>query len=261
LDIAITPEDIAGPPAGRWPFLQTLGWGVLIILLSTLIQGLMFVAFAAVDLYARHYLSNLSRAYIQEVLVYEGGRGAVIFSTIIVSDLLCVAAILLIVVLKRQTLQDYLSVYRVRPSVLFKWIGAVGGFVILTNLAAGFFHLDFGGEGMAKLYVATQPAWLFWAAAIIAAPIFEEVMFRGFLFRGFQASFLGTSGAIGLTAVLWAALHLQYNLYGIAFIALTGILFGLARVRTGSLIVPLILHALLNFSDMVAYSLSGVAGP
>jgi uncharacterized protein len=257
LDIAITPEDVAGPPVGRWPFLQTLGWSVVIIILSTLIQGVMFVAFAAADVFGRHHAPSLSPGYILQILTYEAGRGAVIFSTVIVSDLLCVAAILLIVVLKRQTLQDYLSVYRVRPVILFKWIGVVGGFAILTNLAAGFLHLDFGGEGMARLYVATQPVWLFWAAAVIAAPVFEEVMFRGFLFRGFQASFLGTSGAIGLTAVLWAALHIQYNLYGIVFIAVTGILFGLARARTGSLIVPLILHALLNFSDMVAYAVWG----
>ena len=221
----------------------------------------MFVAFAAVDLYARHYLSNLSPDYIQQVLAYEAGRGAVIFSTVIISDLLCVAAILLIIMLKRQTLREYLSVYRVRPIILFRWIGIVAGFAILANVAAGLSHIDFGGDGMAKLYVATRPAWLFWAAAIVAAPIFEEVMFRGFLFRGFQASFLGTNGAIGLTAILWAALHIQYNLYGIGFIAVTGILFGLARARTGSLIVPLTLHTLLNFSDMVAYTLSGVAGP
>ena len=63
LDIAITPED-AVPPAGRWPFWGTVGWGILVMILSTLSQGVMLGAFTAVDLYARHWLHDLSPAYL-----------------------------------------------------------------------------------------------------------------------------------------------------------------------------------------------------
>jgi hypothetical protein len=110
---------------------------------------------------------------------------------------------------------------------------------------------------MEGLYKATDSLWLFWIAAVLAAPLFEEVMFRGFLFRGFRASFLGTGGTVILTALLWAAMHLQYNLYGMGFIAATGILFGLARAQTGSLIVPMAMHAALNFSDLLLYATGG----
>ena len=58
-------------------------------------------------------------------------------------------------------------------------------------------------------------------------------------------------------AILWAAMHIQYNLYGMGFIAATGILFGLARARTGSLLVPMALHAALNFSDLLLFTMNG----
>jgi membrane protease YdiL (CAAX protease family) len=253
----MTPQDVAGPPPGRWPFWRTLGWGIVIMILSTLIEWLMFFAFAVVDLYDRHYLSNLSLPYLLKVWGYEGRRGDVIFSTVIISNLICVAATLQIVLLKGHPLRDYLSLYPVRPAVLLKWIGIAAVVVILLELAAVVFHIDFGTAGMKWLFKTTKPVWLFWVAAVLVAPLFEEVLFRGFLFRGFQSSFIGTTGAVMLTSILWAALHIQYNLYGMGFIACTGVLFGIARVQTGSLLVPLTLHATLNFTDMIFYTVSG----
>lgn len=257
MEIAVTPADMAGPARGRWPFLETLGWAVLIVIVSTLIQGVMFGAVAAVDLHSQNLLTHVSPQYLVQAMMSEAGRGDVVFTTIIVSNLISVAAILLIVLIKGHALKDYLAVHAVRAGTLLTWMLILAGFVILTEGAAAFFKIDFGGDSMAKLYKATDSIWLFWAAAVLAAPVFEEVMFRGFLFRGFQASFLGTGGTIVLTALLWAAMHLQYNLYGMGFIAATGILFGIARARTGSLIVPMALHAALNFSDLLLFAMGG----
>jgi membrane protease YdiL (CAAX protease family) len=255
--MTITPAGLARPSRGRWPFLETIGWGVLILILSTLTELLMFGAFAAVDLYNRHDTDHLSLQYVAGVVRDEAVRGNVVFATIIVSNLISVAAILLIVLTKGHALQQYLSFYRVRLTTVFKWMGILAAFVFLTEGSASLFEVDFGGDSILTLYRTTDSIWLFWAAAVVAAPLFEEVMFRGFLFHGFRASFLGTGGAILLTALLWAAMHIQYNLYGMGFIAATGILFGIARARTGSLIVPLSLHAALNFSDMVLYAMGG----
>jgi membrane protease YdiL (CAAX protease family) len=257
LDITMAPEGLARPSRGRWPFLETIGWGVLILIVSTLTELLMFGAFAAVDLYNRHDTNHLSLPYVAGIVRDEAVRGNVVFATIIVSNLVSVAAILLIVLTKGHELKQYLSFYRVRLTTVVKWMAVLAAFAFLTEGSASLFGVDFGGEGMLALYRTTDSIWLFWAAAVVAAPLFEEVMFRGFLFHGFRASFLGTGGAIVLTALLWAAMHIQYNLYGMAFIAGTGILLGIARARTGSLIVPLSLHAALNFSDMVLYAVGG----
>ena len=248
---------MAGPARGRWPFLETLGWGVLIVIVSTLIQGLMFGAVAAVDLYSQNLLTHVSPQFLAQHMMSEAGRGDVVFGTVIVSNLICVAAILLIVLIKGHALRHYFCFYPVRAGAVVTWMVILAAFVILAEGAAGFFGIDFGADSMAQLYKATDSLWLFWAAAVLAAPLFEEVMFRGFLFRGFEASFLGTGGTVLLTALLWAAMHLQYNLYGMGFIAATGILFGIARAKTGSLIVPMALHAALNFSDLLLFARGG----
>jgi len=56
---------------------------------------------------------------------------------------------------------------------------------------------------------------LFGIAAVVFAPLFEEGFFRGFLFVGFKQSRLGSFGTILITSAAWAALHIQYDLYGI----------------------------------------------
>jgi membrane protease YdiL (CAAX protease family) len=257
LEIAVRSMDMAAPARGRWPFLQTLGWGVIIVIVSAVIQGLIFGAIAIVDLYGRNALTDLSPQYLAQTMLFQAGRGDVVFAAIIVSNLVCVAAILLIVLLKGHTLKAYLSLHTIRASTLLAWMLILAGFVILAEGTAAFFGVDFGGDTMTNLYKAMDSLWLFWVAAVLAAPLFEEVMFRGFLFRGFQASILGTGGTVVLTALLWAALHIQYNLYGMGFIAATGILFGIARAWTGSLIVPMALHAALNFSDLLLFSMGG----
>ena len=78
------------------------------------------------------------------------------------------------------------------------------------------------------------------------APILEELFFRGFLYSGLSSSFLGPLGTILITSISWAAIHLQYDLYGISTIFVFGLLLGAARLKTHSLIVPVLMHALMN---------------
>ena len=244
------------PPRRGWPFLETVGWGILVVILSTVTQALMLGAFALVDLYRRGWVSHLSPQYFVETALYELKDGGVIFSTVIVSNLLCVAGMLLIVLIKGQGFKDYLAFHEVRLRTLFTWMGILVAFLIVADIAGELLQIDLGGDSMIALFKATHPAWLFWIAAVVAAPLFEEVMFHGLLFRGFQASFLGTGGTVVLTSLLWAAMHLQYNLYGMGFIAAVGILLGTARARTGSLIVPMALHGALNFSDLLLFTMN-----
>jgi membrane protease YdiL (CAAX protease family) len=80
----------------------------------------------------------------------------------------------------------------------------------------------------------------------VAAPIVEEFLVRGFLFRGWSQSFLGPAGTIVLTSVAWAAPHTQYNLFYITHIFTFGILLGYIRHRTGSTWLTVILHGAHN---------------
>lgn len=92
--------------------------------------------------------------------------------------------------------------------------------------------------------------WL-WLAVVIVAPIGEETLFRGFLFRGWQRSPYSAWAAIGGTAFLWAIVHVQYNPLVVGEILLVGLVLGWVRWRTRSTISTILLHSFLNAAGMV----------
>ena len=96
------------------------------------------------------------------------------------------------------------------------------------------------------MYAASAVPLLLVLAVALAAPVFEEALFRGLLFPGWSRSRLGAVGTILLTAALWAAVHLQYDAYDMGQVFLLGLLLGVARHRSGSLVVPLAMHVAVN---------------
>src|SRR6185437_4516777 len=140
-----TPGRAAAPPSGRWPFLETVGWGVLVVILSTVSQALMLGAVALVDLIRRGWVPHLSPQYFAEIALSETKHGGVVFSLVIISNLLSVAGILLIVLIKGQGFRDYLALHDVRLRTLIQWMGILVAFLILADLAAEQLHIDFGG--------------------------------------------------------------------------------------------------------------------
>jgi membrane protease YdiL (CAAX protease family) len=81
------------------------------------------------------------------------------------------------------------------------------------------------------------------AGMVIMAPIAEEVVFRGLLFTRLRATRLGDVGAVVLTAVLFAALHFQYNAAGMTFVLIDGLFYGLVRARTESTPLTMLMHS------------------
>lgn len=93
--------------------------------------------------------------------------------------------------------------------------------------------------------------WLLGFAIVVAAPVTEEIVFRGFMFRGFAASKVGLAGAIVLPSAIWAVMHVQYEAYYIVLIFVLGLLFGWLRWRSGSTTVTIVLHGAVNLASLV----------
>ncbi len=91
--------------------------------------------------------------------------------------------------------------------------------------------------------------WL-WLAIIVAAPVGEELLFRGFMFRGIVHEPRDALPGILVIALIWSMLHVQYDWFGTAQIFLIGVLFGLVRWRTGSTTLVILLHMLLNLESV-----------
>ena len=106
-------------------------------------------------------------------------------------------------------------------------------------------------EFMVNVFETAYFIPLLWVAFIIAAPLFEEIFFRGFLFEGFQHSRLGMIGTVSLTSLAWTVLHVQYGAYELSTIFVLGIVFGVARLKTRSVYPPLAMHSLFNLFAMV----------
>jgi membrane protease YdiL (CAAX protease family) len=86
---------------------------------------------------------------------------------------------------------------------------------------------------------------LFWISSALVGPICEEVLWRGFVYRGLASSALGPAGAIMVISPIFAVLHL-YEWSGTVWVLLSAILFGWLRWRTGSLTAPIAAHVFGN---------------
>jgi membrane protease YdiL (CAAX protease family) len=97
---------------------------------------------------------------------------------------------------------------------------------------------------------------LLWLTVVAMAPIGEEILFRGFLFRGWQRWRHGAGVAIGSTALVWAAVHIQYSSLVVGEIFVVGLVLGWIRWFTGSTVSTIILHAVLNSVGLIETSFS-----
>ena len=80
----------------------------------------------------------------------------------------------------------------------------------------------------------------------LLAPAGEELLFRGLLYGRLKATRLREPGAIVVLALFFAVIHLQYGWREWIFIFLDALLFGLVRWRTGSVLVPMVMHMIGN---------------
>jgi membrane protease YdiL (CAAX protease family) len=106
---------------------------------------------------------------------------------------------------------------------------------------------DPGGNDEMVSYVrgGLSPADLAWAVALVlvAAPLFEEIVFRGYLYGVIKRHAGGLWAAL-TTAVLFAAVH--QNLPAFPAYFLLGLALVCAYEITGSLWAPLVMHVLFN---------------
>ena len=105
--------------------------------------------------------------------------------------------------------------------------------------------LDKGG--IVNLIRGTDWIILLLLGVAVGAPFFEEFLFRGLLHEGLKQSFLGTWGSAIVTGLAFSAMHIQYqDLSAFLFLFLLGVALVAAREWTGSLWVPIAMHAIQN---------------
>jgi len=145
-----------------------------------------------------------------------------------------------------------------RSEVLFG-LAALAALIVAgdaVSLLAGRSVVD---RFQSDIYQAAKSANLFpllLLAITVLIPIGEESLFRGFLFRGWLRSPRSAWPVIVLTAGMFAVIHVQYDWFLIGQVFAFGVLFGWMRWATGSTILTMLLHGLVNLEGMAETLLS-----
>lgn len=171
-----------------------------------------------------------------------------------VSMLLQIGVLALAVRLARWPLAGYFAIHRPRLRDFAR--GACYLAVLLTALDLLTYSLgrDILPSFVRDIYLEARNSGtlpLLFLLLVVVAPLGEEITFRGFLFRGLAASFLGPVATILITSAAFTALHVQYDWYGRLQVFSLGLLLGWLRWRSGSTTLTILLHALVNFTVIV----------
>jgi len=225
-----------------WGFWGTLLWGIVIgglLFLGQLIPLLLYLVFKGESLNKESFLLLANTAETNALLLAI----SVIGSAIIVVPL-----VFGIAKLKRGSrLKEYFDLRLFSWKTFWIWMGILVLLLIFEGTALTALGVEETPNFMLNIeYPSTLSIWLLLFGVTFMAPLIEEVVFRGFLLKGFSNSFMGVWGAVIVTSALWAMMHIQYEFAYIAIIFVVGLVFGYARIQTKSLLVPMSMHFMMN---------------
>lgn len=140
---------------------------------------------------------------------------------------------------------------KVRPAVL-------AASVILSVCAGELLVCAIYGLGIPKMFswyshlaaqsFENQNLFLLIAASVVLAPLSEELIFRGMMYRRIR-NYLGIPAAVLLSAAAFGIYHT--NVVQFIYATVLGILFALLYEKTGTLIVPVLCHAAANAAEII----------
>jgi membrane protease YdiL (CAAX protease family) len=222
-------------PRSPWGLWATLGWVILAFVLSA-VAGLVVLLIWRPD------------------AVMSGGvdmlkDGPLISITTIASAVVQVGTLALAARLAHWPAGEYLGLVRpaARPTLIT--------IAILIVFLLGYDGLTYllGRDVVTPFQVDTYRSArdsgtlpLLWLTFVIAAPVAEEIIFRGFLFRGWIRSERSALPGILVISALFAVIHVQYDWFGILQVFFIGLLLAIVRWRSGSTLLTILMHVLAN---------------
>jgi len=182
------------------------------------------------------------------------GDGTAITLVIAVSTPVEVALLVLFAGRTGASAGQYLGLVWPKRSELLFGLVATTAMIVCGNLLSWLLGRNLVTTFQTDIYTtANASGWLLWLliAVVIITPIGEEILFRGFLFRGWLRTPSDAWAVIVATSLLWALIHVQYDWYVIGQIFVFGLLLGWLRWASGSTILTILLHAMINAEGML----------
>lgn len=227
-----------------WKFIGTSLWGLVLF-------GAMFVGQIAVVAW---FLWSGGGPLDRETLVALSSNGRVISLSVIMGLPAILLAMWVVIRWSRIPFADYLALRWPSWRMLGAGMASLGLLMVACEIVSRVAGRESSPGFMVdvlKTARADGALWLLVFAFCVAAPITEEFLARGFLYRGWSESFLRPIGAILLSSAVWTAMHLQYNWFFLAQVFSIGLLFGYLRYRSNSTWLTVILHGVNNLAATV----------
>lgn len=221
-------------------------WGIF----ATLALGAL--ALLAGQLSGIAALSALYGFDLEQVATVTQDGGAIVLF-IFVSAPVQVAVLVLAAAYKGNVL-TYLGYKLPRRSEVVFGIAVLAALIVVGDTVSWLAGRNIVDRFQTDIYQAAKSASmlpLLLVAVTVFIPVTEESLFRGFLFRGWLRSPHEAWPVIVFTAGLFAVIHVQYDWFLIAQVFAFGVLFGWIRWATGSTILTMLLHALVNLEGMI----------
>lgn len=239
----LSPQSSSLSESKPWGFWATVGLAALVYFAFIFAQIV-----AAAGYVAMRALTDGKAAFdVTNLVAQLQSNGLFLSITVYVSSPVMIGLSVLFASRRRGLpIRDYLALRAVRWKT-YLWSGlALLGFVLVNAIISKLAQRPDIPEFMLQAYRNAGNTPLLWFAVIFAAPASEEIFFRGFMFEGLRRSNVGGMGAVFFTALFWAAIHAQYELFEKGVIFAMGILFGVTRLKSNSLYPCLFMHALMN---------------
>ena len=233
-----------------WGFTGTLVWTTVIALSFILIQIAVMIIFIQFE------YADAAPAEIEKIMKDIQNNGLFLSIATIATFIGCSSIIMGIVKLKKgSNIKHYLGLNLVNLTTARYWFIIFIGLMFISELLTFSLGKPLVPEFVTTLYSSTDSLFLLWIAIVIAAPIFEELFFRGFIITGLSSTIMGPIGAIALSSIAWAAIHIQYDLYLITTIFVFGLVLGYVRLKTNSVLLTIGLHSFMNLASMIETSI------
>jgi len=134
-----------------------------------------------------------------------------------------------------------LGVRGFRPSALKWMLAAIGAYLVVAAIYAALFgspHQEDIAESFGPLPVQIL-------LIVVAAPVSEEVCFRGMLFGGLRTRLPRLAAAL-ISALVFGALHALTGISAVPPLIAFGFILALLYEKTGSIVPGILLHMLNN---------------
>jgi uncharacterized protein len=222
-----------------WGYWATLLWGVLVFVIAQA-AGVMALWWW----YSGHLAEVAAQPY----------SGIPVTLVTLVTNPIEIALLMAVAALRQRNVSEYLGL--IPPALGDVKVAAIA---IVLFIAAGDAIIYLANQSVVPPFeieayeTARAAGWLpaLAFATVIAAPAGEEILFRGFLFRGWVRSKRGVLIGIPLISLIFASLHIQYDIFGMLQIFAVGLLFGWLRWRSGSTWLTIGCHAFVNLESSI----------